>query len=286
MKRLFFFVCLLGLAACDRPQYDVQLVCEDGAKGQFMVDAKVYDNHADLSIKRLTKELRVKPQGQGNMWLADHTWLYNQVPQIDDIIDVSLPVNESGEYEFPGKIKFDLDHNGLTGGMTFTLWYAADNNLTMANGEPVPDGEFVVGANCEPVLYPVDVSLDVSLKGMSAEQIKEVKNCMWYLQEQMLFDGGRIIAFDENTGREMYISRDILNTIFNGVEPNHYYLYNARLYPDDAKNACEVANRLRDYIATHIDSEYIAEPENVVSVSYGETITITCGNDDIVIKGN
>ena len=29
MKRLFFFVCLLGLAACDRPQYDLQMVCEE-----------------------------------------------------------------------------------------------------------------------------------------------------------------------------------------------------------------------------------------------------------------
>lgn len=282
MKRLFFFICLLGLAACDRPQYDLQMVCEDGAKGQLMVDAKVYDTRADLVIKRLTKELRAKAKGQSNMWLADHTWLYNQIPQIDDEIEVSLPINEEGIYEIPGKIKLVLNHSALTGGLRFTLWPATDNNLKMADGETVPDGEYLVGTTCEPVLYPVDVSI----KDIPVEQRKEVKNCLEYLEEQLLFNGEKgVLVFDEKTGREMNISNSVIKEMFNGIELNHFYLLNARYYPDDVKHACEIANRLREYIATHIDSEYIKESENSVYISAGEVVTISCDDDEVVVIG-
>lgn len=282
MKRIFCFMCLLVLTACDRPQYDMQMVCQDGAKGHLLVDAKVYETHVDLVVKRLTKELRAKAQGQKSVWLADHTWLYNQIPQIDDVIEITLPLNEADEYEVPGKMKFVLGHSLLTGGLTFTLWHATDNNLTMSDGEKIPDGQYLVGSRCEPVLYPVDMTL----KNIPDEQHKEIKNCLAYLSEQMFGDTEKeMLVFDENTGREMYIYADTIKTIFNGMDPKHFFSENANHYPEDAQHACDIANRLREYIATHIDAEYIPVPQDMVSVSQGETMTISCDGKDIVIRG-
>jgi len=281
MKKLVLLVSMFALAACDRPQYDVQLVCEDGAKGQLLVDAQFYKSHADLTIKRLTKELRAKAQHRDNMWLADHTWLYNQIPQIDDITEITLNATEYGDYEMPGKIKMELNRDRFTGGLKFTLWHAADNNLMMRDGKKIPDGEYMVGVSCEPVFD----STEPEPQNISAE----IKNCMAYVSSQLIFDNTqtekRILVYDENTGREMYIGEEAINKIFNGIEPYHFYFVNAEYYPDDALSACDVAARLREYIGTHIDSEYIPEPTNLVSVSPGQTIITTCGDDDIVIRG-
>lgn len=282
MKRVLFLMGMLALAACDRPQYDLQMVCEDGADGDLLVDAKIYKSHADLIVKRLDKELRDKAQKKNNMWLADHVWLYNQIPNIDDKIELSLPVTEYGDYEIPGKIKLDLSHGSLTGGLNFTLWHAADNNLTMRDCSIVSDGEYMVGNHCEPVLYPKNVNKN----NLSAED----KNCLNYVGSQISMDDTptekRLRVYDEKTGREMYLGEAAINEIFRGIEPNHFYLGNMNHYPDDAKQACAVAARLREYIAAHIDAEYIPEPENVVSVSAGETMTISCfAGEKIVVRG-
>ena len=272
---------VLALAACDRPQYDLQMVCEDGAHGNLLVDAKIYKSHADLVVKRIDKELRDKAHKKNNMWLADHVWLYNQIPNIDDKIELSLPVTEYGDYEIPGKIKLDLSHGSLTGGLNFTLWHAADNNLTMSNGDKIADGEYMVGTDCAPVLYPKKVNKN----NLSAED----KNCLNYVGSQVQFDSTpteiRLRVYDEKTGREMYIGEATINEIFGGVKPNHFYLGNMNYYPEDAKLACDVAARLREYIAAHIDAEHIPEPKAVVSVSAGETITLTLGDEEIVVRG-
>lgn len=280
MKRICCLMGLLGLCACDRPQYDLQMVCEDGARGNLLVDAKIYESHADLVIKRLDKELRDKAQRKNSMWLADHVWLYNQIPNIDDKIELVLPVNEYGNYEVPGKIRLDLNHDNLTGGLNFTLWHAADNNLTMRSGDRIADGEYMVGTDCKPVLY----AKNVNKNNLSAED----KNCLNYVGSQAQFDSTptetRLRVYDETTGREMYIiGASVINEIFGGVELHHFYLENMNYYTEDAKHACEVATRLRAYIAEHIDEEYIQEPEYVIPS--GETITLTLGDEEIMIRG-
>lgn len=280
MNRVFFLMGLLGLCACDRPRYDLQLVCEDGARGNLLVDAKIYESHADLVIKRLDKELRDKAQRKNSMWLADHVWLYNQIPNIDDKIELVLPVNKHGNYEVPGKIKLDLSHDNLTGGLNFTLWHAADNNLTMRSGDRIADGEYMVGTDCKPVLY----AKNVNKNNLSAED----KNCLNYVGSQTQFDSTptetRLRVYDEKTGREMYIiGASEINEIFGGVEPHHFYLENMNYHTEDVKHACEVATRLRAYIAEHIDEEYIQESEYVIPS--GETITLTLGDEEIMIRG-
>ena len=84
MKKALLLLPVLALAACDRPKYDVTLSCEDGAQGTYLVEAKVYETKADLKITRLDKKLREKEP------VADHLWLYNQLPLIDDTMKISL----------------------------------------------------------------------------------------------------------------------------------------------------------------------------------------------------
>lgn len=280
MKKALLLLPVLALAACDRPQYDLQMVCEDGAHGDLLVDAKIYKSHADLAVKLLYKDLRAKARGE--VWLADHVWLYNQIPQIDDTIDLSLPATEHGDYEIPDKIKLEMYHGGLAGGLKFELWHAVDNNLTMSDGYKILAGQYRVGTTCEPVLYPVDVPEKIPMA-----QRKEIKNCLAYVGSQVLFDNTatetRLRVYDEKTGREMYIGSAAINEIFGGIEPHHFYLGNKN--PEDTMQACDVAARLRAYIAAHIDAEHIPEPKNVVSVSAGETITLTLGDEEIVVRG-
>ena len=283
MKKIFCLAAVLGLAACERPKYDFQMVCEDAAKGDLLVDAKIYKSHADLVVKRLDKELREKAlnHGRGSMWLADHVWLYNQIPNIDDKIELSLPVTDHGDYEVPGKVKLAMSRGTFTGGLKFMLWHAADNNLTMNNGEKIPDGEYMRGTSCEPVLYPEAVEES----GLSAEQ----KNCLNYVSSQIFMDNiateKRLLVYDEKTGRTMYIGAAAINEIFGTLETYHFFFCNMNYYPDDAKRACDVAARLRKYIAEHIDAEYIPEPKNVVSVSAGGEITLSVGGEKIIVRG-
>lgn len=280
MKKLALLLPVLALVACDRPKYDLQMVCEDGARGELLVDAKIYKSHANLVVKRINKELRDKARTNG-MWLADHVWLYNQIPNIDDTIELVLHVNEHGDYEMPGKIKLNLSHDSLTGGLNFTLWHAADNNLTMSDGEKISDGKYMVGTHCNPVLYPNDVGKN----NLSAED----KNCLNYVSSQVLFDNTpterRLRVYDENTGREMYVGTASIKEIFGDIEPHHFYFSNMNNYPEDAKRACDVAARLRSYIAEHIDAEHIPEPKNEVYISAGETMTLTVGDEEIVVRG-
>lgn len=283
MKRIFLLMGMLALCACDRPQYDIQLVCDDGAKGQLLVDAKIYKSHADLAITRLSKELREKAQGK--LWLADHSWLYNQIPEIDDMIEVSVPANDKheGYYELAGKIEFNLGRDDLTGGRTFTLWHMSDNNLTADNGDVLSNGTPVIGVGCEPV---VDAVKDNPPAGFTSE----IKNCLNYINSQLLpgYTESEISyeVYDEKTGRTMYIDKEKFNEAFGETEPHRFYLLNAYYnYPEDALRACDVAARLRSYIAEHIDAEYIPQNPDAISVSRGEELTISCDTDQFVIRG-
>lgn len=259
MKRIFCLLGLVALCACDRPQYDVQLVCSDGAKGQLLVDAQIYEAHADLTVKRLDKELRWKALNYDDTWLADHLWLYNQVPQIDDSIKLELPVNENNEYEIPNKVKLDVRNNNLTGGVEFTLWHAADNNLRMNDGTALPDGKYMIGAECDVVIFPINVIPE----NIPDAKVKEIKNCMNYIDSQLYWtstaDEQRLQVYDEKTGREMFIGEEQIKEIFGDIKPNHFYLENIRYYGEDAMHACDVAQRLREYIQVHIDTEYIRD---------------------------
>lgn len=284
MKRIFCLIGLLGLCACDRPQYDIQLACEDGAKGKVLVDAKIYKTHADLVVKRLDKKLREKAMGQDDMWLADHVWLYNQIPQIGDTIAISLPVNEYGSYELAGKIKLELNRNSLTGGQQFLIWHMSDNNLTMRDGEKLPNGMHMVGTTCEHIVDPVN--------NTPQNITNEIKNCMNYIGSQLLYDSEptpeaerRLRLYDENTGREMYLGESAWGEVFGNIAPNHFYLGNEHHYPEDALQACDVAARLRAYIAAHIDAEHIPPKPDAISVSSGMEMSINCGDEEIFIRG-
>jgi len=288
MKNLVLLSLVFVLSACDRPQYDMQMVCSDGAKGQLLVDAKIYKSHADLVIKRLSKELRDKAlkSGRGDMWLADHSWLYNQIPEIDDMIEVSVPADNrhEGYYELAGKIEFELGRDDLTGGRTFTLWHMSDNNLTMDDGEVLPNGMPMKGVTCEPVVDAVEDKLP---EGFTSE----IKNCLNYIDSQLFRDGTKseisYQVYDEKSGRTMYIDKEKFQEAFGEIEPHRFHLLNAyNNYPEDAMRACDVAARLRAYIAAHIDAEHIPGPKNMVSVSSGETMVISChGDEEIVVYG-
>lgn len=286
MKKVVLLLFVLALGACDRPQYDMQMVC--GSTDRLLIDAKIYKSHADLAAKRLTKDWRARARGE--QLSTDHIWLYNQVPNIDDVLDITLPAGDHDEYEVPGKIKLELGHYDMTGGLYFMLWHAADNNLTRDDGEKIPDGQYTGGIVCHPVLYPRNVPEKIPVA-----QRKEIKNCLSYLDSQVhdventVTEKGietRIRVYDENTGREMYIGNAAINEIFNGIEPYHFYFENMNVFPDDVMQACDVAARLRAYIAAHIDAEYIPEPKkNEISISSGETMTLTCDDEEIVIRG-
>ena len=259
MKKIFCLLGLIALCACERPQYDLQLACGDGAKGQLLINAQIYESHADLTVKRLSKELRGNALNHADTWLADHLWLYNKVPQIDDSIKLELPVNENNDYEIPNKVELDITRNNLTGGVEFILWHAADNNLRMGDGTAIPDGKYMVGAECKVVISPINVIPE----NIPDAKVKEIKNCMNYIGNQISWastlDERRIRVYDEKTGREMYIYQDQINEIFGGIDPTHLLLQNLYMFPQDAVHACDVAQRLREYISAHIDTEYIRD---------------------------
>lgn len=258
MKKIFCILGLIVLCACERPEYDLQLACEDGAKGQLLVDAQIYESHADLTVKRLSKELRATAMGQNEY--ADNIWLGNQVSQIDDVISISLPVNANGDYEIPNKVALDIGRDNLTGGVTFTLWHMLDKNIILG-GTEIPAGESLHGSICQVVISPVNVVPD----GISAEQLKEIKNCMNYISNQLLWDStideSRIRVYDEKTGREMYITEKQIDEIFNGIAPVDLMLENLSNDSENIVHACNVAQRLREYIQAHIDTEYIRGDE-------------------------
>lgn len=244
MKKIFCILGLIVLCACERPEYDLQLVCYDRTYGVFSVDAEIYESHADLNIKRLYKELRYNsshPIDDSRVY-----WLIDQLPQIDDVISVSLPATTSGGYELPNKLGLTTRRDTLTGGMTFTLWTGFDES-----------GQIESGSQCQAVIAPIDMSPE----NIPTEQLKEIKNCMNYIGNQISWastlDERRIRVYDEKTGREMYIYQDQMNEIFGGIDPTHLLLQNLYMFPQDAVHACDVAQRLREYISAHIDTEYI-----------------------------
>lgn len=289
MKRIFCMIALMGLCACDRPQYDVRLDCSDGAGGHIQVDARVYKSNADLQITRLYKDLSIVTQSD-SPYRGDHSWLYNQIPQIDDTITLRLDATESGtEYAFENKIKMDVGHDRLTGGATFILWYAPDTPAT-AHAAELKDGEYLFGTTCTPIIDPQPQPTH----NIPAAQRGEIKNCIAYISAQLTYDSTptvrRIRVFDENTGRQMYINQDAFDQIFGDIDPTFFHFYsdkwsNANKFLDDVMHSCEVAARLREYIAAHIDTDYIRAPENVVPVALGEEIGITCDGQDIIFRG-
>ena len=257
MKPLFVLPILLGLAACDKPKYDVVLTCDDGAGAEngYLVEAKIYKTKANLAITRLDKELREK------QWLAGHAWLYNQIPMIDDKIEVSLPVvKEFASYEDPKHIKIDIGHNSLSGGLGITLWHAAANNLTSNDDDMTfQDGEWVVGTHCEPVIYRETINYgNIS---------SDIKNCANYIDSQSYTDTvapgtAAYRVYDEESRREMFISKEEMNIITNGIPLWHYSLRNIKSYPDEIQHACEIANKLKAYISENISEKAIKEGWN------------------------
>lgn len=248
MKRVFCLLGLVALCACDRPQYDVQLLCTDGTLSNLLVDAKVYESHADLVVKRLDKELRYNTlMSIGNP--GDQTWLADQLPQIDDTVSVSLPVTDMGVYELPNKVRFETVRDNLTGGVNFILWHTLDET-----------GVFKQGYQCDVVVSPIDIAPE----NMSDAQLKEIKNCMNYIENQWSFvvdtpmGEGRHV-FDEKTGRTMYIYEPQIKEIFGDIEPSNLFLSGLISHNKDIVHACDVAQRLHEYIQTHIDSEYIRD---------------------------
>lgn len=252
MKKSLLLLPVLALAACDKPKYEVALSCEDGAKGQYLVEAKIYKTKADLVVTRLSKEMREKHKE----WLADHVWLYNQVPEIGDTVKISIPAREAfSDYTEKDHIRLDMGHNLLDGGLRFTLWHAAEN-LTLRDGEKIPDGQFMVGSPCDPI---IDRKMP-NYGNIAPEKLKEIKKCAAYLQSQAHSDTvapgtAAFIVYDENSDREMIVSKEQMDVFTNGVELHHYFLYNMSKYPEEASHACEVANKLRAYINEHIDAE-------------------------------
>lgn len=262
MKKIFCILGLIVLCACERPEYDLQLACEDGAQGQLLIDAQIYESHADLTVKRLSKELRATAMGQNEY--AGNIWLGNQVPQIDDVISISLPVNATGDYAIPNKVELDIGRDNLNGGVTFTLLHILDKNMVL-DGVEIPAGEYMHGSICQVVASPVNVVPD----GVSAEQLKEIKNCMNYISNQLLWDNtpdeSRVRVYDEKTGREMYITEKQIDVIFDGIPPVDLMLENLSYNSENIIHACDVAQRLREYISAHIDTEYIRDDNRTIT---------------------
>lgn len=264
MKKLFILPILLVLAACDKPKYNVVLTCDDGAgtENGYLVEAKIYKTKANLAITRLDKKLREKN------WLINHAWLYNQIPMIDDKIEVSLPVvKEFATYEDPKHIKIDIGHNSLSGGLGITLWHAAANNLITNDGYMAfQDGEWVVGTHCEPVIYRETPDYgNIS---------SVVKNCANYIDSQNYMDTvapgtAAYLVYDEESKKEMFISKEDMNIITNGVPLSHYSLHNIKSYPDEIQHACEMADKLKAYIKEHISTSAITE-KNFFKRYFGE----------------
>ena len=66
-------------------------------------------------------------------------------------------------------------------------------------------------------------------------------------------------VFDEKTGRTMYIYEPQIKEIFGDIEPSNLFLSGLISHNNDIVHACEVAQRLHEYIQTHIDTEYIRD---------------------------
>ncbi|MBQ7949733.1 MAG: hypothetical protein IJ276_01960 [Alphaproteobacteria bacterium] len=257
MKKVLCILPVLALAACDKPKHDLVLSCDDGADGRFLVEAKIYDERADLVITRLDRKLRNKG------WLADHTWLYNQLLLIDDKIAMSLPLVD-GSFEEKDHVRFEMGHNNLTGGLAFTLWHAAHNNLTMNDGEVIKNGEWMVGSPCNIV---IDRELP-DYGNLQEPDIKRLKNCAAYLNSQMTTETvapgtAAYLVYDEASGRNMHISKEEMNAITNGVPIHHFSHYNIKYYVDDFKNACEIEKKLKTYIQQNIESRAIKNEPNI-----------------------
>lgn len=276
MRGSLLLLPVLALAACDKPKYELVLSCEDGAQGQYLVETKIYKSRADLVVTRLSKELREKRKE----WLADHLWLYNMLPEIDDTIKVSLPATKAySEYVENGNIKLQVGHDLLDGGLRFTLWHAAHNDLTMKDGEKIPNGEWMVGTPCNIVMdrFVPDYG------NVAPKKLKKIKSCAAYLESQALSDTiaprkAAFVVYDENSDREMFVSKEQMDVFTNGVELHHYFLQNMSHYPEDATHACEVADKLRAYIKEHIDTEgkpiYVVENMHCNGADNPETTKI------------
>lgn len=276
MKSILLLLMGLTLIGCDNRQYDVLLSCEDGASGKYLIDAKIDKNKADLDITRLSKELR----GKHKEWLAEHLWLYNQIPEIDDTIHISLPVDKVfSVYQEENRIKLDMRHDSLDGGLRVTLWHASDDDLSMADGEKIPDGEWMVGTPCNIVIDRFVPDYD----NIEPKKLKEIKACAAYLESQALLDTiapgkSAFVVYDENSDREMFVSKEQMNVLTNGIEFGHLMLQNLFNYPQDAVFACEVADKLRAYTKEHIDTEgkpiYVVENMHCNGADNPETTKI------------
>lgn len=255
MKRILCLVGILGLCACDRPDYDVLVSCHGNHSEYYLIHARLYKSHADLDVTRLS---------MGSFFSLreneEPLWFYNQVPEIDDTISVRVPSVKGddgdndlvAEYRLNNDFAFQVERFTLAGGLSFMVYsrYNAARD------------RFDFGYGCEPVLYRVDRNP----RGVPADEIKRVKACVGYLdaQRQGPYNQGDVedawkyvTLYDTDSNRHMRITREEFNEIIGTDDvPSVWRLVNDW---DSGANACEMADRLREYISAHIDAEYIPD---------------------------
>ncbi|MBQ8294584.1 MAG: hypothetical protein IJX89_04320 [Alphaproteobacteria bacterium] len=258
MKKIFVLLIVL-LAGCDSPDYKLDLLCKNGGEN-YRLRAEIYDDVADLEITRLSKVLR--PRTADN-WLVNHTWLGNQVPLIDDVLKISL-AGTDGVYEDKGHIKLDIGYKNLTGALDASLWFASDNNLTMADGEVIPNGQYMVGVHCETLIpYKFDKKRD-SLN-ISEAKIKEIKNCGNYIGSQLFSHTvaprvSEFLVYDADLDRETFLPYEIMESVAGNNKLYDYYPGNSPA--DKILDACEVAEKLKSMIRQELESvKYMAQVE-------------------------
>ncbi|MBQ8255437.1 MAG: hypothetical protein IJY99_00530 [Alphaproteobacteria bacterium] len=244
MKKILLLPILLGLVACDKPNYDVDLLCEQSGS-KYLVNARTYNDKAVLKITTLDKSLREKD------WLKNHTWLESQIPQIDDILDITLK-GDCNSFEEPEHIKFDIHQDNLTQSAIFTLWFASDNNLKMSDGNEIPNGEYMVGTQCK-LLIPHKSKQKNIKPNLSDSEIKKIKNCNAYIASQLSHDGSDYHVYDEK-GRTTLIPQTEINALFGENKPHFYYVENINYYADKLSNSCEIAEKLKTLIKNKLES--------------------------------
>ncbi len=262
MKKIFLLCAMFGLLGCDKAEQNVDLQC-DLAGTSYLINANIYEDRADLEIKVWDKDLRNKER------LRNHTWLENQIPQIDDVLVVSLPKNDKGDFEESGHIKLELNSFQVPSGYTnFVLWFATDNNLVMPGGGIINNGEYITGADCR-VLTPINSDKKQNMPNISVEELKKIKNCNAYIgslsrSETVASRYAEWRVYDPDTGRETFMDDSQLKVALGENELHYYFNSNLRHYADKVLDSCDVAEKLKQIIRQELDSvRYTANLECV-----------------------
>ena len=246
MKKIFLLCAMFGLLGCDKTEQKVDLLCRL-AGSSYLVNANIYEDRADLEIKVWDKDVRNKER------LKNHTWLENKIPQIDDVLFVSLPKNNKGDFEEPGHIKLELNSVGVPSGYAnFVLWFAADNNFMISDGISVENGEYVVGERCE-VLVPFNSDKKQNTLNVSDEELKKIKNCNAYIgsllrSETVAPRYAELRVYDPDTGRETFMDDSQLEAVLGENELHYYHNANLKHYADKVLDSCVVAEKLKQII--------------------------------------